>query len=991
MILTASTDIARHRHLAAEQGKTLLEFHTDLVLREGHRILAELREQAGVELLSPAEIRAMVNALAEMEDNIAHMGTSELLTLIHGGFGRIDGLAATALLQVKRDGNFEIVRKLHKLLEQTQAETGSDEEPSTDPLDSPQLKNPELNNLIEELQRNLNSPEKLQEELSQVEVSEDERPEAHEKPEVPPAASPATEQPAPSEVVDPPAAVPPPQVVHLPELAVNGALSTLQLLEKLQRSEVDDRLSFSFLLEVARQVLWNQLCEDESSTLPLIQQKLAETTGPALKVVEQVLEEHRQVKAMPLPEGFNPFWKDDEGNALEPVMPFLMQRYEVWQLKQKASRLNLSDAGTGKTLAGVLASQALGSQLTVVFAPLSVIGVWERTFRNAFPNVEVQSRTWTPSWKTAGPRVLILNYDFLSTKAHNAIVRFAEQNHVNFVLLDEAHTCKQRGTTEILTPGDVPADGESVSARRIELQGLLMALRQRDREMRIYGLTASPAPNDLTEPLNMLSLIEPGRDVSGMDFTPNVANGLRAHQELTLLSTRWRQAEERKGYAINRQLIRVDASDYTEDLISLPNFHAMQLEQVSLEAKLPALRRILSDGEPTVIFVHHIDGIVSQLKRRLAQAGFSVGAYDGNDKGGLQKFLSGENQILIASMRAIGTGFDGLQNVSSRGIFFALPWTYELRKQCEARLARTGQRRPCTFITIEAFFEINDPRVKADDAIWSWDAEVARLIHSKREMADLVMDGQMPSLKRDSLEEQAQEGRRKWMARLEELGGITSTKRTITVPLVFRDEVEKQRMIARYGGDFSAMNARWNSSNGSTTFKRLQQDPAEWELYHTLDQENRQTWRVDPLQLAIAEMRGMEGTVIGDFGCGTAKLAAALGETAQVVSFDFVALNDDVVACNIAEGVPMPPNSLDVAVFSLSLMGRDWPEMLKAARRVMRPTGQLYIWNPKSKTTGAELRETVTAAGFRVIAVDESEQLAPFVKVVAVVKAGRVK
>jgi 23S rRNA U2552 (ribose-2'-O)-methylase RlmE/FtsJ len=73
--------------------------------------------------------------------------------------------------------------------------------------------------------------------------------------------------------------------------------------------------------------------------------------------------------------------------------------------------------------------------------------------------------------------VLILNYDFLRTDTHNDIVRFAERNHVNFVLLDEAHTCKQRGTTDMLTPGDVRDDGEFVSARRIELQGLLMALR----------------------------------------------------------------------------------------------------------------------------------------------------------------------------------------------------------------------------------------------------------------------------------------------------------------------------------------------------------------------------------------------------------------------------------------------------------------------------------------------------------------------------------
>ena len=44
-----------------------------------------------------------------------------------------------------------------------------------------------------------------------------------------------------------------------------------------------------------------------------------------------------------------------------------MQLYETWLLKEQKSRLNLSDAGAGKTLAAVLASQACNSKLTLIF------------------------------------------------------------------------------------------------------------------------------------------------------------------------------------------------------------------------------------------------------------------------------------------------------------------------------------------------------------------------------------------------------------------------------------------------------------------------------------------------------------------------------------------------------------------------------------------------------------------------------------------------
>ena len=70
-------------------------------------------------------------------------------------------------------------------------------------------------------------------------------------------------------------------------------------------------------------------------------------------------------------------------------------------------------------------------------------------------------------------------------------------------------------------------------------------------------------------------------------------------------------------------------------------------------------------------------------------------------------------------------------------------------------------------------------------------------------------------------------------------------------------------------------------------------------------------------------------SVIADFGCGEAKLAASL-PAYTVHSFDLKAANDRVTVCDIAH-VPLRDATVDVAVFSLALMGTDWPNFIKVS------------------------------------------------------------
>ena len=58
--------------------------------------------------------------------------------------------------------------------------------------------------------------------------------------------------------------------------------------------------------------------------------------------------------------------------------------------------------------------------------------------------------------------------------------------------------------------------------------------------------------------------------------------------------------------------------------------------------------------------------------------------------------------------------------------------------------------------------------------------------------------------------------------------------------------------------------------------------------------------------------------------------------------FDHVAINAKVTACDM-KSVPLPEEALDVAVFSLSIMGRNWKEYITEAKRCLATNGYLLI------------------------------------------------
>jgi len=109
-------------------------------------------------------------------------------------------------------------------------------------------------------------------------------------------------------------------------------------------------------------------------------------------------------------------------------------------------------------------------------------------------------------------------------------------------------------------------------------------------------------------------------------------------------------------------------------------------------------------------------------------------------------------------------------------------------------------------------------------------------------------------------------------------------------------------------------------------------------------------WPVNPVRIiaALLKKRNDRQLVVVDFGCGDAQLSLSVGGQHKVHSFDLVAANDRVTACDMAH-VPLEAKVADVAVFCLSLMGTNLGDFVAEAHRVLRDGGDLIIAEVKSR------------------------------------------
>ena len=84
-----------------------------------------------------------------------------------------------------------------------------------------------------------------------------------------------------------------------------------------------------------------------------------------------------------------------------------------------------------------------------------------------------------------------------------------------------------------------------------------------------------------------------------------------------------------------------------------------------------------------------------------------------------------------------------------------------------------------------------------------------------------------------------------------------------------------------------------------------------------------------------------------------------------------MAVNDDVVACDMTH-VPLDDETLDVAIFSLSLMGANFADYLREAHRTLKLDGQLHVIEATARFSDRNaFVKAVERLGFAIVSVED--------------------
>ncbi len=715
---------------------------------------------------------------------------------------------------------------------------------------------------------------------------------------------------------------------YLPNVDVKEILATL---DSQIFSNIDTEVMDFFIKEAVAKI-WQRAYSNPEETFIKINQY--EANGLYSSEVKRIfIEDFTQANQLGIPSGYS-----------FQYLPNLMQRYTAYLVKSRKRIGNWSGTGAGKTLSAILASRVIDSKLTIICCPNNVVGNWEVNISKIYPDSIFVSKTIDVKKHSEDKhRYIILNYEFFQQPyAQSRLLRLLNEQSVDFVIIDEIHYSKQR-------------EVEKMSQRKKVIAAFLSEAYAKNENLHVLGMSATPVINNLFEGKTLIELVT-GFHHDELKTKPSVDNCISLYQKFVSHGIRWLPEY---NYQLNvHDDILIDCTELVPEIKKQSQLGSMvDLEIILTKAKIPFILANLK--AKTIVYTHYVKDILLSLQSAIELQGWKVAIFTGENKSGLEAFIDGDADVLIASS-CVGTGVDKLQFVCNRLIVNSLPWTHAEFEQLKGRIYRQGQIHD----HVDVFVPLTFAMVNGEK--WSWCESRWKRIQFKKSISDASVDGVIPEghLRTPA---QAYKDAMLWLERLERGEVYEIERRKILIPLM--DDVKST--VKHRLGDLTQMNSRMNRKTSRETHKRFIEHPEEWEFYHAAYRQDRKEWPVIPYEEAIKwfNVEGRSHMVIGDFGCGEALLAASIPN--KVYSFDHVAINDNVIACDMCH-TSLDDAGLDAVVFSLSLMGANYIEYLQEAHRCLKLDGHLWIAEPTSRLRNIdEFKDLLFKLGFDVARVNE--------------------
>ncbi len=720
-----------------------------------------------------------------------------------------------------------------------------------------------------------------------------------------------------------------------PRLPSVNSIRDLHSLDNSIYASMDEE-AFETLIQYKIRKYWNEILNEETDI-----SKLRKEIGGKFftSIKDEFLDEYDNVLNIVPAEGY----------AFK-HQPNLMQKLTVYRLLKNKYYGNWSGTGAGKTLSFILASRNMDAKLTLVIALNSTIEQTCKSIKEVYPDSKCfieykQGHVFDRNEHN----YLVLNYEkFQQENSERLFQSLTNNNQIDFIVIDEVHNAKQR-----------EEDNES---KRREVMTRLLGRARENENLHVLAMSATPVINNLFEAKSLLSLMS-GFEYNDLQTRQTIGNAIKIFQQLTLNGLRFIpkykiNISELTGR--NMSNLNIDGSHLFEGLLNLPQNDYISVEKFILDDKLNAITSYIRKG--VVIYSYFTTGIINRIEKHVKSLGFKVGTYTGEEstplrEQNLRDFISGKIDVLIGS-RPIGTGVDGLQEVSNRMILLTLPWTDSEYTQLKGRIYRQPVNGEYKFDDVEIII----PQVKIqleDGEIWSWDIQRLNRIKNKKTLADAAVDGVIPSHilpSKETMFRKSIESLKSWQDRIDLNNIVSSNRNPVQMNLYpeIDDETERQRRI---NSELSEFNRRGKTTRSETMHKEFTDNPDSWHRYHSLRKSRMESWEEIPYEYIATKIKDKRD-VVADFGCGENLFKNCIPNN-KVYSFDHIAIDETVIACDM-KNTGLDNELIDVAIFSLALWGTNREEYIKEAYRVLKRKGMIYIAEPsKDYETSEQQQELV--------------------------------
>ena len=675
--------------------------------------------------------------------------------------------------------------------------------------------------------------------------------------------------------------------------------------------------------------IWNCVLSSESYLDTV--KEMRESSGPWLTyVLDTFMMEYKSVQN----EKVGPDYKFE-------YPPSLMQKLMSYRIATNPYYGNWCGTGAGKTNAFLIASRRIDARVTVCVCPNAVVETIRKSILRVYPESTIiipKSLDDITSYDRSKYNYVILNYEKFCQSYSPALVdKLVSLNQIDFLCFDEVHRAKN----------DMSSINQNLTNLRV-LGG------EKNPGMRVLGMTATPLINNLSEVRNLLELIT---GTSFEDIMPTnlvtINNIHNAYKYLMLYGFRYVP-----DYKINciEEKVDIDGTkELAEKLVGFENSEVGDIEGHMIQIKYEGIRSHIKKYR-TIIYTQFIKNILPRIKEELKKDGITFREYTGEidsvERDSIVSDFAQHKFDVILASSPITTGVDGLQKICDTIIILSLPWTNAEYVQLVGRINRQGSEFGSVKIVV--------PQVKIkmnNGKEWSWDDKRFRIIKTKRTLSDAVVDGRFASifsLNRSKLLRDAVESLR------EGIQDFTITRKKLEV-----EAVETKTREYSCESIITSTHQKASTSTSTRMHEWFSEDKSRWKEYHKVREENIKDWVENPITVIAERLNENPGQVVVDLGCGMNRLKDLVKDYRAWYSFDHCAVDPSVVEADCSDlHEYLGDESVDSAVFCMSLWGINYLDSIKEAHRYLKTGGTLYVVEPKDKVDQSVLLGEVVQLGF---------------------------